>query len=709
MGLLVHLYQSFSAFQDYGTEGDKVDKSVNAHNCRKSSILSKLFCIHKFISLLGFEIEGLSATIADLFLQYARAYVELPSCVTDLQMYIPYLSQAQLQTIHEALRAYVEETKKEVPVRYVKARITVNKFAFVFRQAPHASIQELQDDLKQLTMDYFEFVKADEKPEKGERKVADEQIVLIGDIIENFVSTSSEPREVLLYLQLYKICLLEYAYDQSCYNFDIQLSLAKCFDELGLSTSFNESYNTMDIKGVQLESMGYLYSKYALKWNNFSNFQIWHPKYLKYIKNNNRDLSDCKLGALNDFNFDQLENFIDYEDYLHHSYYGAFVLEYLDKTRALLVGILNQQQMATNQDYFGNGRTVAEAEERLNELRKGYTVRTQDVKVVVPKFRPLCSSREAILNQASAHKYLDDFAYDKNEPFAHTILKGDVYLSSFKYERKTNFKPGLLSTLSAFENIDNFTEFYRVFVVNNTAVVNAVINKATMTDAILAEQRKQLAHSSVQASDPAYLVDIFEMALEMQDLSFGFLAIRKEDRAGPEVASELVAKNQEQVAKLQAKMKETLAKWTSQHGDIEMASILLQIAGCYLPFVIEGLSDSLKLATPNMKKKKDPAFDELKTQVIKPLKELNTQLKDFFSGLSAWFNDQAQLPLIGPEPSKFFTQITDNEKLLHSMESKRLEQVNKEYKASLDKLKDMAEKVSKRFQALGQQAKGFNP
>ena len=63
--------------------------------------------------------------------------------MTDLQMYVPYLSQDQLLSIHQTLRDYVEETKKEVAVRYVKARITVNKLGYVFRQAPHASIQEL--------------------------------------------------------------------------------------------------------------------------------------------------------------------------------------------------------------------------------------------------------------------------------------------------------------------------------------------------------------------------------------------------------------------------------------------------------------------------------------------------------------------------------------------------------------------------------------
>lgn len=52
------------------------------------------------------------------------------------------------------------------------------------RAKAYESREEFEADLKILTKQYFDFQKFDEKPEKGERKVADEMIILIGDIVE---------------------------------------------------------------------------------------------------------------------------------------------------------------------------------------------------------------------------------------------------------------------------------------------------------------------------------------------------------------------------------------------------------------------------------------------------------------------------------------------------------------------------------------------
>jgi hypothetical protein len=46
--------------------------------------------------------------------------------------------------------------------------------------------------------------------------MADEQVLLIGEMIESYLS-----KEVSKDLQLYKICLLEIAFEFSNYNFDI--------------------------------------------------------------------------------------------------------------------------------------------------------------------------------------------------------------------------------------------------------------------------------------------------------------------------------------------------------------------------------------------------------------------------------------------------------------------------------------------------------
>jgi hypothetical protein len=51
--------------------------------------------------------------------------------------------------------------------------------------------------------------------------------------------------------------------------------------------------------------------------------------------------------------------------------------------------------------------------------------------------------------------------------------------------------------------------------------------------------------------------------------------------------------------------------------------------GSYIPFTMELFSKCLNSAMPNMKKKKDEIFEDLKKQVVKPLKDLATNYKTY--------------------------------------------------------------------------------
>ena len=90
-----------------------------------------------------------------------------------------------------------------------------------------------------------------------------------------------------------------------------------------------------------------------------------------------------------------------------------------------------------------------------------------------------------------------------------------------------------------------------------------------------------------------------------------------------------------------------------------------------------------------MKKKKDPLFDELKSSIMKPLKDLITLFKDYFvSRATVWAPvDFASLN----EP--FFS----NPKMLSYLKDKRMQQVNKEYKASCERFKELTDKVGKKY------------
>ena len=92
--------------------------------------------------------------------------------------------------------------------------------------------------------------------------MADDLVLLINEVLKPFSQIEAHHSWVLLF----RIGLLEFSLEQSPYNFDIQLQLMRIYDDLGCSGSFNSSIQYFGLKGVQLESMGYLVMRHCLDW-----------------------------------------------------------------------------------------------------------------------------------------------------------------------------------------------------------------------------------------------------------------------------------------------------------------------------------------------------------------------------------------------------------------------------------------------------------
>jgi len=65
--------------------------------------------------------------------------------------------------------------------------------------------------------EYLRILELDSKPEKGERKLADDLVILINECLEKRFNG------VIDSTVIFRIGLMEYAFDRSPYNFDIQL------------------------------------------------------------------------------------------------------------------------------------------------------------------------------------------------------------------------------------------------------------------------------------------------------------------------------------------------------------------------------------------------------------------------------------------------------------------------------------------------------
>ena len=68
----------------------------------------------------------------------------------------------------------------------------------------------------------------------------------------------------------------------------------------------------------------------------------------------------------------------------------------------------------------------------------------------------LGDQRNALIEKAQKHNYLKAFSYDQRDPYPSDILKDDPVLANFKYDRKSNYKPGQFNCFRLFSNHRNF-------------------------------------------------------------------------------------------------------------------------------------------------------------------------------------------------------------------------------------------------------------
>ena len=104
------------------------------------------------------------------------------------------------------------------------------------------------------------------------------------------------------------------------------MSLLKIYDSLGISLLFKQAHETLNMKGVQLESLGYLNFRHSIEWGQIDSiFKPTNTKYQKYWMMNENDLKRLKHESFKEENYDQIENLNEYEAFIKSSYFNRLV------------------------------------------------------------------------------------------------------------------------------------------------------------------------------------------------------------------------------------------------------------------------------------------------------------------------------------------------------------------------------------------------
>ena len=104
-----NLWRSLIYYQDFEIESNK---SAEAHNLRKTSILAQLYLMHRLV-LAGVKYEHENSpknVFSEISVIYAKRYLQLSSVVYDLKGYFPYLDEKFIEPLEKEIQ---EELKSK--------------------------------------------------------------------------------------------------------------------------------------------------------------------------------------------------------------------------------------------------------------------------------------------------------------------------------------------------------------------------------------------------------------------------------------------------------------------------------------------------------------------------------------------------------------------------------------------------------------------
>ncbi|CDW74130.1 UNKNOWN [Stylonychia lemnae] len=703
---LRHLYASFKKYESL----DLDNKTTNYHNCRKSSILSQLLLKNKLILSLFSDQNEINQFIEEgiqsyrtLIIQYALRYLELNSMAFDLYPFIPILNEQIRRDILDVLRNHLESV--ENPQKNARCTINLHKVKKVF-----GLFGEDQESLMwlatQMQTEYFKFIQQDGAPEKGERKLADDQVIIMNEVLG--VAQSKDSIDALV---LYRIAILEYALEISPYNFDISLALLKIYDTYGLSTSFNQIFQSLGVKGVQLESLGFLALRHSIDWQEQNIFKSFLLKYNKYSKMNSLNLKQSKMKALTDLNFDQIENFVEYEDYLNNSYFSQMVRSF-NNINEFSENIKTQQEFAKgffeniSEQLANENKQVAEFEnQNLNRKR-----RTQDLKIVMHQYDKVQQFKHF---RNSEQQWQSEFQKDM---ILREITQNDKLYSFYKYDRKSNYKQNLHNSLGFLELPETFailhslmTLLSQIQITKAGAEVVGLINKFQMQFEVYQKQMIELDIETREDITPRYSEMLKEFNTVIGGVVVNTLEVvkrfsqieKREGQSGEETAQKiLTVKEQCQNLASQLTLK------TSQ----DQRSLFLQVmlGSTFIPLTLDLLSETLKSLLPSSKKKKKSegptSLDEVQTHILNPLKQAIKDLSAYFQS-PAFINIESDYiakreahlhSLISEQSNHYIKELLTQESLATIIKRKILE-IAKEEKLQKERRRDQSLLVSKRL------------
>ena len=250
----------------------------------KTVLNSKLYFLREVI--LRFKLEKSSRfhqLIAKLLINYSENFLSTFTYADEVLKYYNLLSKEDITETLNQCRAKITDAKLiskcigDINLTKLTGFYEINEKSLTL-ELLHQIIDGL---IIKYTTSMNEIYNNSKVVEKGERLANDDYLIIITDIVLSYLRQFeyNQLDENHLNLIIRTILISEIGLNKTSYNFDLKLRLMQLYQLLGITDKYLDIYRTLDIKSIQLDTLGYLF------FQPFSSFSLYDP-IVELIKDN---------------------------------------------------------------------------------------------------------------------------------------------------------------------------------------------------------------------------------------------------------------------------------------------------------------------------------------------------------------------------------------------------------------------------------------
>lgn len=277
---------------------------------------------YKMVHERGQDADQLVGDIVELFVQYFRCFGDRSCCPLDLKQYLPLVSVQCRGDLIKGVWQIVGLEDGELPDTAYRMQQHISTILLSRHLGYHENLSSTEKlQLTTCFLRYFQHgMRFNVDPLPTDFLSNDPYLLLMAHLLlDIWIETQESSRllDVLL--------LLEHALLMSPSNFHFKLLLVKCYNILGAGVAAHNVYETLDVKHMQLDSLGYVHCGAVQATGQYSIASNLYDVTLRFFTVNYKDSVDYLSFTYKFGSFMKIEEFVEFRERLSSSMHYALV------------------------------------------------------------------------------------------------------------------------------------------------------------------------------------------------------------------------------------------------------------------------------------------------------------------------------------------------------------------------------------------------